>query len=144
MTEQTCDADQFRRIGERFVAALAARDFAALGGLLAADVRFRLLVPRGPQANAGAGETLTRFIGWFGGADEVRVESSYVETVADRLVIAYRLRLRDGNGQRVIEQHLVADASPDGRLDAIDLLCTGFHADRAPAEHVDKTHVVLA
>jgi len=100
----------------------------ALRGSLAEDVRLRLLVPRGPQANTGADETLARFAGWFGAADELRVESSSVGTVASRLVVAYRLRLRDAAGWRLIEQHLVADPGPDGRLATIDLLCTGFHA----------------
>src|SRR5437899_12842482 len=69
----TCMNEQ---TGEAFVAAVAARDFAALRGSLAEDVRLRLLVPRGPQANTGADETLARFAGWFGAADELRVESS--------------------------------------------------------------------
>jgi SnoaL-like domain len=115
-------------LGETFVAAVAARDFPALRATLADDVRFRLLVPRGPQANAGADETLGRFVGWFGAADELRLESAHVGTVAQRLVMTYRLRLRDAAGWRVIEQHLVADTGTDGRLATIDLLCTGFHA----------------
>jgi hypothetical protein len=117
-----------RRTGEAFVAAVAARDFPGLRGVLAEDVRFRLLVPKGAQAQAGVDETLGRFEGWYAGSDEVLVESATVATVADRLVLAYRLRLRDGDGWRLIEQHLVAHAGTDGRLDALDLLCTGFHA----------------
>jgi hypothetical protein len=130
MIEQMCGAGHLRRVGEHFVAALAARDFARLTELITDDVQFRLLVPRGPQANTGAAETLSRFIGWYGGVEELLVESSYIETVAERLVIAYRLRLRDADGWRLIEQHLVAYAGPDGRLTAIDLLCTGFHVVR--------------
>jgi len=117
-------------IGDRFVATLVARDFPRLRTLMADDVRFRLLVPRGPQTEAGAADTVARFVGWYGAVDELRLESSYVATVADRLVITYRLRLRDTGGWRVIEQHLVAAVDADDRLDAIDLLCTGFHSER--------------
>jgi hypothetical protein len=53
-----------------------------------------------------------------------------VGTVAQRLVLTYRLRVRDAAGWRVIEQHLIADPAPDARLATIDPLCTGFHADR--------------
>jgi hypothetical protein len=116
------------KVGERFLSALAARDFPELRASVADDVRFRLLVPKGPQAHAGAEETLSRFTGWFGDADELRLEAASASTVADRLVVTYRVRLRNGDRWRLIEQHLVADARPDGCLQSMDLLCSGFHA----------------
>jgi len=133
MTENASRADRLHGVGEMFVAALAARDFPRIRETIRADVRFRLLVPRGPQENSGTEETLARFVGWFAGVDELHLESSYVNTVADRLVMTYRLRLRDASGWRLIEQHLVATAASDGRLDSLDLLCTGFHRCSAPA-----------
>lgn len=117
------------QLAETFVDAVARRDFDGLQAMMTDDVRFRLLVPKGPQAHVGAGETVGRFVGWYAGVDELRLESSSVGTVAGRLMLAYRLRLHDADGWRVIEQHVVADVAPDGRLDAIDLLCTGFHPD---------------
>ena len=117
-----------QRTGDRFLAALAARDFPRLRESFAEDVRFRLLVPKGPQANAGADETVGRFVGWFGGADELCLDSSHISTVGDRLVVTYRLRVRDADRWRMLEQHLVVSGRPDGRFTAVDLLCTGFHA----------------
>lgn len=128
VTQTLLDSDQLLKTGERFLAALAARDFRGVRMSIADDVRFRLLVPKGPQAQAGAEETLSRFIGWFGDADEVQLDAASVSRVADRLVVTYRIRLRDGDRWRLIEQHLVADARPDGCLQTIDLLCSGFHA----------------
>jgi hypothetical protein len=117
-------------IGESFVEAVTGRDFTRLVDLLAEDVRLRLLVPRGPQANSGAAEVVGRFAGWFGEAREVRLLSSTVDHVAERLVLVYRLRLSDVDGsRRVIEQHLFADLAPSGRIAAIDLLCSGFHGE---------------
>jgi hypothetical protein len=144
MTTATIDTERLRGIGESFLAALAAQDFPRLRGSIADDVRFRLLVPKGPQSQAGADETLSRFIGWFGDADEVRLDSASVGTVGRRLVLAYRLRVRDADGWRLIEQHLVADAGPDGRLDAIDLLCSGFHPDAARTAEPDATTTATA
>jgi hypothetical protein len=129
MTDTALDPGRIRRVGETFIDALTARDFTRLLALIADDVRFRLLVPRGPQATLGAGETLSRFVGWFGGADELRPVSSHVDTVAGRLMMTYRLRLRDVDGWRLIEQHLIANLAPDGRIAAIDLLCSGFHPE---------------
>jgi len=119
-----------REIGERFVDLVASRDFAALEATVTEDVRFRLLVPRGHQDQAGISETVGRFRGWFADADDFRLESSSVSTVAGRIVVSYRFRLHDAEGWRLIEQHLVIDAAPDGRLTGLDLLCTGFHPDQ--------------
>ncbi len=129
MTIGISDADRLQRVGEAFVQAVAGRDFEGLRAAMADDVRFRLLVPKGPQAQEGAAETVGRFVGWYAEADELRLESSSVDTVAGRLVLSYRFRVRDADGRRVIEQHLVADVAADGRLETIDLLCSGFLPD---------------
>jgi hypothetical protein len=128
VTSMIDTALELRGVGEAVLAALAARDFDGLRRRLADDVRFRLLVPRGPQAEAGAHDTVARFVGWYGGAIELEVESSYVDILADRLVLTYRIRLRDAEGSRRLEQHLVCGVGSDGRLATIDLLCTGFHS----------------
>jgi hypothetical protein len=115
-------------LGKQFIADVAARDFPAVRGVLREDVRFRLLTPRGPQAQDGADETLARFVGWLGDARELRLESSSVDIVDDRLVLVYRLWLRFPDGCRRLEQHLVCAVDGAGRLATIDLLCTGFHS----------------
>ncbi len=131
MTIGTTDLDRLQ-LAETFVDAVVRRDFGGLQAVMSDDVRFRLLVPKGPQAHVGAAEAVGRFVGWYGAVDELRLESSSTGTLAGRLVLAYRLRLLDADGWRVIEQHVVADVAPDGRLEAIDLLCTGFHPDPEP------------
>jgi TusA-related sulfurtransferase len=119
--------------GRAFVEALAVRDFEALRALLSEDIRFGLLVPTGPQHEDGAASTAGRFIGWFASADHFELEASSVESVADRLAITYRFRLHNMDGWRVIEQHLMADVGPDGRVEAINLLCSGFRPLAEPA-----------
>lgn len=140
MTVGATKADQLQRVGEAFVNTVAGRDFEGLQAAMADDVRFRLLVPKGPQAHVGAAETAGRFVGWYAGAEELRLESSSVGTVAGRLVLAYRFRLHDADGWQVIEQHVVADVAPDGRLEAIDLLCSGFLPDPEPGPGPNGTH----
>ncbi|MGZ6545664.1 MAG: sulfurtransferase TusA family protein [Actinomycetota bacterium] len=140
MNDTETNADRQQQVGNAFVNAVAGRDFEGLQATMADDVRFRLLVPKGPQAQAGAAETVGRFVGWYAEVDELRLESSSVTTVADRLVFAYRLRVLDAGGWRVIEQHVVADVGSDGRLEAIDLLCTGFLPDPEPEPRPDGIH----
>jgi TusA-related sulfurtransferase len=112
--------------GRAFVEAVAERDFEALRALLSEDVRFRMLLPMGPQHEDGAAPTAGRFIRWFGDADELEVQASTVDYVADRLAVSYRFRLHDADGWRLIEQHLVVNMADDGRMQTLDLLCTGF------------------
>jgi TusA-related sulfurtransferase len=119
--------------GRAFVEALAVRDFEALRTLLSEDIRFRFLVPPGPQQEIGASATAGRFISWFRDANELELQASTVDCVADRLAVSYRFRLHDSDGWQVIEQHLMADIGSDGRLETIDLLCSGFRPLAQPA-----------
>lgn len=132
--------DRLQKVGGALVNALADRDFEGLRAVIADDVRFRLLLPKGPQAHSGVAETVEAFVSWYGDVDELHLESSSVETVADRLVLMYRFRLHDADGWQVIEQHLVADDAPDGRLEKIDLLCSGFLAVAGPGDESSSIH----
>jgi TusA-related sulfurtransferase len=140
MTVEATYEDSLQKAGEALVSALADRDFERLHAVIADDVRFRLLVPKGPQAHSGAAETFETFADWYGDADELRLEASSVETVGGRLMVMYRFRLHDAEGWQVIEQHLVADTAPDGRLEKIDLLCSGFLPVIEPGEESSGTH----
>ncbi len=111
---------------KRLVEAIAARAFEAIAGTLAADARFRYLVPPGPGDIVGAAAVAAKFLQWFGDADGFTVESVRVEPLADRISARYRFRLRDPEGWEVIEQQLYLDVDEDGRIAAIDLLCSGF------------------
>jgi TusA-related sulfurtransferase len=115
-----------RRVGEAFVDALARRDLEGLGALVADDVRFRLLLPAGAQGHVGGENTLARFVGWFWEADELRLVASRVQPIAGRLALSYRFHLRDDEGWQAIEQHVVGDVDGQGRLETLDLLCSGF------------------
>jgi TusA-related sulfurtransferase len=140
MTIDTTYEDLLQEAGEVFVNALADRDFERLRAAIADDVRFRLLLPKGPQAHSGVAETVESFVRWYGDVDELHLESSSVETVAGRLVLMYRFRLHDEDGWQVIEQHVVADVAPDGRLEKIDLLCSGFLPVIGPGDESSSTH----
>jgi TusA-related sulfurtransferase len=129
-----------REVGSAFLDALAAREFTAARSLLADDVRFRMLLPRGPATEAGADATIGRFVGWFAEADTFEIESSSVGEVEGRAAVSYRFRLHDAAGWQMIEQHLMLDLGADGRVEAVDLLCSGFRSiavDAPGASHFD-------
>jgi hypothetical protein len=112
--------------GTAFVAALAARDFAQLAGILAPDMRMRALIPPGPVELSGADAAAARFSTWFGAAEELDVVASGSEELADRLHVFYRLHVKRPDEPRtVIEQHLFC-AVDAGLVTALDLVCSGF------------------
>ena len=108
---------------------------------LAPAVRFRHLLPRGPREIWGADETVDVFLGWFGDARELEVQSLLVEPIADRTSVRYRVRLHENGGWEVVEQQQFLDMDETGRIAAIDLLCSGFRPDvEADMDAATQTH----
>ena len=115
------------------VTALTERDFGRLAGTLAPDVRMRALIPPGPVEVRGAEPAAARFASWFGESNGLELVRSGSEEVGDRLHVFYRLRVkRPGEPWKVIEQHLFC-ALDEGRITALDLVCSGFRPDAAGA-----------
>ena len=121
-------------LGAMFVAALTERDFGRLAGTLAPDVRMRALIPPGPVELSGADAATAKFSSWFADAEEFELMRSGSDTVADRLHVFYRLRVKKpGDHRKIVEQHLLC-ALDEGRITALDLVCTGFRPDEAGAD----------
>ena len=126
-------------LGTRLVAALAERDFPRLAETLTPDVRMRALLPPGPIELSGADAAASKFLSWFADAEEFELIRSGSDTVADRLHLFYRLRVKKpGDHRKIVEQHLLC-AFDDGRITALDLVCSGFRADDAGARSTPKT-----
>jgi hypothetical protein len=106
-------------------AAVACRDGGRLAAALTSTVRLRALLPGGPIESHGRENVVARFGGWFADFDTVELVESAGETVADRLLIHYRLSLGQGLTRWVCTQTAVCKVN-GGRLAVIDLLCSGF------------------
>jgi hypothetical protein len=119
-------------LADAFLNGLAAQDFTQVGGALSADARLRALVPRGLMERTGAEEitgTLTR---WFGDTEGFEPVAVTVSEVGGRLHLSWRLRLRAGRlgaGWFTVEQQAYADTGDRGRIDQLDLLCTGYRSE---------------
>ena len=113
-------------LGTELITALARRDFRRLAEALAPDVRLRALIPPGPLEISNAEAVATKFASWFGDAEELELVRSGSDTVADRLHVFYRLRVRKaGDVAKIVEQHLLC-AFENDRITGLDLVCTGF------------------
>lgn len=124
---------ELRGVGERFLQALAGRDFEALEACLRPGVSFRALVPPGVREATDASGAVKHLRRWFGDAASFEMLGAEIGQVADRLSITYRIRLHDQDGWQVIEQHLYCDVGDDGRIGNLDLLCSGFLPERYPS-----------
>ncbi len=91
----------------------------------------RALLPPGLAECEGATQIVENLQSWFGGAEEFEVLDGTVGEVGGRLHLAWRLRLRPtpcgDDSWHVIEQQAYLRAGE--RIDAIDLLCSGFQPD---------------
>ena len=111
--------------------ALAERNFAHMSECFDPAATMRALLPSGLAEFQGAAQIAENFQCWFGNAEGFEVLDGTVGEVGDRLHLAWRLRLRPtpwgDDAWHIIEQQAYVRAGE--RIDAIDLLCSGFMTD---------------
>lgn len=118
-------------VGGLLLEALAARDFARMSDCFEPAATMRALLPHGPVELQGAAQIVESFRSWFGDAEEFEVLDGTVGAVGSCLHVAWRLRLRPtplgDDSWHVVEQQAYVRAGE--RIDALDLLCSGFMPD---------------
>lgn len=119
-------------LGGVFLEGLANRDYGKLAASLAPGVRFRALLPPGPEESHGAAEVAGAFRSWFADVEEFELVDATVGEIGGRLHLSWRIRVRPapfdiGDGWHIIEQHAFADTTET--IETLDLLCSGFHAE---------------
>ena len=126
--------------GERFAQALAAKDGAALTGLLADQVDFQALTPRRHWQAATPAEVVDGIMlgRWFEPEDEiVRLESVSTGALPGREHVSYLLRVRSGGQEFLVEQQAYFNAGTDAgaggsgdgadaRITWLRILCSGY------------------
>ena len=113
--------------GEAFAAALAAKDFERLLGLLDPEIDFRGLTP-GRFWEAGDAESVVSGVlrQWFEDSDEIEsLERVETDVVADRERVGYRFVVTNPDGRFVVEQQAYL-TERDGRIVWMRALCSGF------------------
>ncbi|MGN6607844.1 MAG: hypothetical protein ACTHMS_12655 [Jatrophihabitans sp.] len=112
--------------GGVFLDALARRDFVALAGVLAPDVRFRALLPPRVVEESTADAAVDHFRRWYGDASAFSMADAAIGQVGPVLSLRWCARVTDAAGMvRELEQHVYARV--DQRIVALDLLCSGMH-----------------
>ena len=118
--------------GERFARALAARDDAALGALLADRIDFQALTPGRHWQAATSREVIEEIIlgHWFGTGNHIQeLRSVTTGQVSEREHVAYRLRVGRSGSDYLVEQQ--AYYSTDGpQITWMRVLCSGYQTLR--------------
>jgi len=128
-------------IAGMFLEGLTTRDYTRLRATLDPAVRFRALLPGGLSEWHGRTDVTEVFRSWFGNAEHFEIVEATVGEVAGRLQMTWRIRVRPapfdiGPGWHLIEQHAFADVSE--RIDALDLVCSGFRPEPTSAHQPSR------
>jgi ketosteroid isomerase-like protein len=117
----------------RFVHAIAQKDRSELEAVLAEELDFRGLTPNQEWRAGTPAELIEILLGsWFEPKDEViEVLDMDRGQVGDRQTLSYRFRVRNPDGEHVVQQegfyHEV-----DGRITWLRVLCSGFRPADSP------------
>jgi hypothetical protein len=114
--------------GERFARALRAKDRTALHRLLAERFDFQGLTPGRHWQATSSRQAVDEIIlaRWFGPDDHIeQLCSISTDRVGDREHVAYRLRVRNLDGEFLVEQQAYY-AAEAGRITWMRVLCSGY------------------
>jgi hypothetical protein len=111
-------------VGERWVVALRAADFAGLGRCLADDVRIRAALPSRFTDASGRDEVVALLRQWLGGERGFAVLAASSGMVGDVLRLDYRVQI-SGPEPCLMEQHSYGRVGADGIAD-LRLVCSGW------------------
>jgi hypothetical protein len=111
-------------VGDRFVAALRAADFAELGNCLSPSVQFRALLPSGTTDASGRDAAVALLSDWLGADPGYTVVHASADAVGPCLHLSYRVRLGARDRPRVMEHQAYCDVGADG-ISSVALLCSG-------------------
>ena len=114
-------------LGTRLAHAIAAKDEAALRGLLADDVDFKGLTPGRVWEGTGPDDVVEAVFGsWFGPSDTIErvVDVAERDPVADTAHVSYRLDLSNAKGTYVAEQQ--AYYRGGASIEHLRIMCSGF------------------
>ena len=113
-------------LGEKFATAVAAKDHETVRELLHPQLDFRAMTPKRIWEAADPQDVVSALEHWFGNSDDIQaLEVLETDEFADRERVGYRLRIRNPDGEHLVEQQ--AYLSPlDGRIGWLRIMCSGY------------------
>jgi hypothetical protein len=117
-------------LGEDFARSLAAKDHDRVRELLHANLDFRAMTPGRIWEAATPGEVVDALNVWFDDGDVIEaLELLETDAFADRQRVGYRLRVRNEDGQHLVEQQAYL-SERDGQIGWLRIMCSGYRPSR--------------
>lgn len=115
-----------KTLGESFARALAAKDEQALRHLLHPELDFRGMTPGRVWDASDSDGVLDALHQWFDDSDEIAgIDALDVDSFADRERVGYRFRVRNPDGEHLVEQQAYLSVR-EGRIAWLRILCSGY------------------
>jgi hypothetical protein len=89
-------------------------------------VELRALIPPGLRERSGAADAAALVASWFADSTELDLVDSSTGEVGDRVHVSYRFEGVEDGELYVVEHHLYCIVDERGRIERVDLLCSGF------------------
>ena len=113
-------------LGETFARAVAAKNHEDVRTLLHPQLDFRAMTPNRVWEAAAPADVLEILSIWFDDGDEIEaVEALEVDAFADRERVGYRFRVRNADGEHLVEQQVYLSALDD-RIGWMRIMCSGY------------------
>lgn len=113
-------------LGEMFARAVAAKDHDRVRELLQPQVDFRAMTPKRIWEADGPQDVVDALKTWFDDGDEiVGLELVDSDAFADRERVGYRLRVRNSDGEHLVEQQAYL-SEEDGQISWLRIMCAGY------------------
>jgi hypothetical protein len=115
--------------GERFAAALAAKDTDTLLAVMSPEIDFRGMTP-GRFWEASTPEAVVEILyEWFEPTDVVeQLVAVRNSSVVDRRCVDYRFHVRNADGLHAVEQRAYYDTDGSGQIGLMRIICSGYRA----------------
>jgi hypothetical protein len=113
-------------LGEDFARSVAAKDHDRVRQLLHPTLDFRGMTPGRIWEAATPDEVVDALKLWFEDSDVIEgIDAIETDAFADRQRVGYRLRVRNDDGQNVVEQQAYL-SERDGQIGWLRIMCSGF------------------
>jgi hypothetical protein len=120
------DHGMAQSLAESFARALAAKDNDAVRALLHPELDFHALTPRRTWEAESPEDVITTLNTWFSSSDDIQsLESIETDAFADRQRVGYRLRIRNNDGEHLVEQQAYL-SERDGQIGWLRIMCSGY------------------
>ena len=113
-------------LAEDFARAVATKDHDRVRDLLHPDLDFRAMTPNRIWEATDSGGVVDALKVWFDDGDRIEaLDAIEVDAFADRARVGYRLRVRNNDGEHLVEQQAYL-SERDGRISWLRIMCSGY------------------